>query len=142
MSHLTGQVLQSDFRDIGDGAQAVPLRALPLIDGLSVDGVPELLSALRSLILVYLQKVHGRIISKINMNRALPLSKFKHVDLGFFFSELHSCLFIVKAPKLRLIKASSVIFFCRDTSRFMCFISHFPTCGCGVSILTLCRCEG
>ncbi len=50
MSYLTGQVLQSHFSDIGDGAQTVPLRALPLIDGLSVDGVPQLLSALRSLV--------------------------------------------------------------------------------------------
>lgn len=54
MSYLTGQVLQSDFSDVGDGTQAVSLRALPLIDGLSVDGVPQLLSALRSLVLVYL----------------------------------------------------------------------------------------
>lgn len=45
-------MLQSNFSDIGDGAQAVPLRALPLIDGLSVDGVPQLLSAFRGLILV------------------------------------------------------------------------------------------
>lgn len=52
MSYLTGQVLQSDFGDIGDGAQAVPLRALPLIYGLSVDGVPQLLFTLRVLFLV------------------------------------------------------------------------------------------
>lgn len=52
MSYLTGKVLQSDFGDIGDGSQTVPLRALPLVDGLPVDGVPQLLSALRSLILV------------------------------------------------------------------------------------------
>lgn len=51
-------MLQSDFSDVDDGAQAVALRALPLIDVLSVDGVPQLLSALRSLFLVYLQKVH------------------------------------------------------------------------------------
>lgn len=58
MSYLTGQVLQSDFSDIGDGAQTVPLRALPLIDRLSVDGVSQLLSSLKSLFLVYLQWVH------------------------------------------------------------------------------------
>lgn len=52
MSYLTWQVLQSDFSDIGDGAKAVPLRALPLVDGFSVYGVPQLLSALRSLFLV------------------------------------------------------------------------------------------
>lgn len=50
--YLTGQVLQPDFSYIGDGAQAVPLRTFPLIDGLSVDGVPQLLFALRSLVLV------------------------------------------------------------------------------------------
>lgn len=39
MSYLAGQVLQSDFSDVGDGAQAVPLWAFPLVDVLSVDGV-------------------------------------------------------------------------------------------------------
>lgn len=52
MLYLTGQVLQSHFSYIGDGAEAVPLRALPLVDGISVDGVSQLLSALRSLILL------------------------------------------------------------------------------------------
>lgn len=50
--YLTGQVLQSDFSDICDEAQAVSLRAFPFVDGLSVDGVPQLLSALRSLVLL------------------------------------------------------------------------------------------
>lgn len=54
--YLTGQVLQSGFRDIDDGAQAVPLRALPLIDGLSVDGVPQLIFAFGGLALVYLER--------------------------------------------------------------------------------------
>lgn len=77
MSYLTGQVLQSDFSDIADGAQAVPLGAFPLVDGLSVDGVPQLLSAVRGLTLVYLQWVNRKETSiKENMNRALP---FKHI---------------------------------------------------------------
>lgn len=55
--YLTGQVLQSNFGDEDDGAQAVPLRPLPLVDRLSVDGVPQLLSPFRRLLLVYLQFV-------------------------------------------------------------------------------------
>lgn len=56
MCYLTGQVLESDFGDVGDGTQAVSLRALPLVDGLSVDGVPQLLFTLQTLALVYLQE--------------------------------------------------------------------------------------
>lgn len=50
--YLTGQVLQVHFSDVGDGPQAVPLGAFPLVDGLPVDGVPQLLSALGGLFLV------------------------------------------------------------------------------------------
>lgn len=50
--YLTGQVLQAHFSDIGDGPQTVPLGALPLVDGLPVDGVPQLLSAFGGLFLV------------------------------------------------------------------------------------------
>lgn len=50
--YLAGQVLQAHFGDIGDGPQAVPLGALPLVDGLPVDGVPQLLSALQAPFLV------------------------------------------------------------------------------------------
>lgn len=50
--YLTGQVLQAHFSDVGDGPQAVPLGALPLVDGFPVDGVPQLLSALGGLFLV------------------------------------------------------------------------------------------
>lgn len=45
-------MLQAHFGDIGDGPQAVPLGALPLIDGVPVDGVPQLLSALEGLFLL------------------------------------------------------------------------------------------
>lgn len=55
MSHLAWQVLQTDFSDVGDGAQAVALGTFPLVDGLSVDGVPQLLSALELVLLVYLR---------------------------------------------------------------------------------------
>lgn len=47
-------MLQTNFGDVGDGAQAVPLGALPLVDGLSVDGVPQFLSALELLSLLCL----------------------------------------------------------------------------------------
>lgn len=47
-------MLQAHFSDIGDGPQAVPLGALPLVDGLPVDGVPQLFSALEALFLVSL----------------------------------------------------------------------------------------
>lgn len=78
MTYLTGQVLQSDFSDVGYGTQAVPLRALPLVDGLPVDGVPQLLSALKGLLLVYLQCVHrkGSLANKHILS--------KHVYLDFF----------------------------------------------------------
>lgn len=45
-------MLQARFSDVGDGPQAVPLGALPLVNGLPVDGVPQLLSALVGLFLV------------------------------------------------------------------------------------------
>lgn len=52
--YLAGQMLQTNFRDVGDGAQAVTLRAFPLVDGLSVYGVPQFLSALEVVFLVHL----------------------------------------------------------------------------------------
>lgn len=64
--YLTGQVLQSDFSDVVDGAQAFPLRALPLVDGLSVDGVPQLLSSRRRLLLVHLKQKDG--ITEVRQN--------------------------------------------------------------------------
>lgn len=48
-------MLQTNFSDVGDGAQAVALGTFPLIDGLSVDRVPQFLSALEVVFLVYLR---------------------------------------------------------------------------------------
>ena len=44
--HLAGQVLQEDLGDVGDGAQALSLGTLPLVDGFSADRVPQVLSVL------------------------------------------------------------------------------------------------
>lgn len=55
VSYLAGQVLQTNFSDEGDGAQAVALGTFPLVDGLSVDGVPQFLSAPKVVFLVYLR---------------------------------------------------------------------------------------
>lgn len=65
--YLAGQVLQPDFSHVGDAAQTVPLGALPLVDGLSVDGVSQLLFAVGSLVLN--KHKSERSISKASMNR-------------------------------------------------------------------------
>lgn len=58
-SYRAGQVLQLDLGDVGDGAQTVPLRALPLINWLSADGVPQVFSSFLSLLLVWVQETHN-----------------------------------------------------------------------------------
>lgn len=119
-SYLAGQMLQTNFSDVGDGSQAVALWAFPLIDGLSVYRVPQLLSALKVVFLVYLPWIHrGRIISKVNMNRALPLLTCIYVYIFFFLrmSELFDLHKVPRAEGLCLV----------------CVTSHSSTCVRGVT---------
>lgn len=99
-SYLAGQMLQTNFSDVGDGSQAVALWAFPLIDGLSVYRVPQLLSALKVVFLVYLPWIHrGRIISKVNMNRALPLLTCVYICIYIFFLRMSELFDLQKVPR-------------------------------------------
>lgn len=82
MSYLTRQVLQPDFGDISDGAQAVALRALPLVDGLFVDGVPQLLSAVLALLLVQLKGENKHTKSQFHSSFNLIISRYG--TFGFY----------------------------------------------------------
>lgn len=56
---LTGKVLETNFSHISDWAEAVPLRAFPLIDRLPVDRVPQLLFPHFGLLLVQFNSREG-----------------------------------------------------------------------------------
>lgn len=77
-------MLQAHFSDIGDGPKTVPLGALPLVDGLPVDGVPQLLSVFGGLFLVRLP------MRRINVNRTPPALKQMLNPADFYLS----CLFV------------------------------------------------